>query len=76
MYNLEEREEGNELQIDLTHMNKGIDTTTQIDVNIKINFLCKDFSFTNFFVSLGYKNSKRNQIYKIEICTVQPRTNS
>ena len=49
IYKLQEREGGNELIIDQTHMNKEIDTT-QIDVNIKINFLCRDFSFTNFFV--------------------------
>ena len=53
LYKLKERKEENKLLIDLTHMNKEIDTTTQIDVNIKINFLCRDFSVINFFVSLG-----------------------
>jgi len=53
MYKLKGREEGNELQITLTHMNKEIETT-QIDVNIKINFLCRDFSFTNLFVSVYF----------------------
>ena len=47
MYKLKERERSNELRIVLTHMNKEIDAT-QINVNIKINFLCRDFSFTNF----------------------------
>jgi len=54
MYKLKERKEENELYIGLTHMNKEIDTTTQIDVNIKINFLCRDFSFTNLFVSVYF----------------------
>jgi len=62
MYKLKERKEENELRIDLTHMNKEIDATTQIDVNIKINFLCRDFPVGLF---LGYKNSKRNPIYNI-----------
>jgi len=53
MYYLKEREEGNELKIYLSHINKGFDLT-HIDVNIKINFLCRDFSFTTFFVSVYF----------------------
>ena len=48
MYKLKERERRNELRIYLTHMNKEIETMTKIDVNIKINFLCRDFYFSNF----------------------------
>jgi len=53
MYHLKEREEGHELGIYLSHINKEINLT-QIDVNIKINFLCRDISFTNFFVSVYF----------------------
>ena len=42
IYKLKERKQGNELCIDLTHMNKEIDTT-QIDVDIKINFFFEIF---------------------------------